>query len=261
MSFFFLKNFNDLYFFYNFYNKINFNLLASVPIKTKFLNKNLIIFQINFNKNNFKKKQIINYKLNRYFLSFYTYSSYNNHNIKKNWHNIIYNLPLIYTFNNSFINFFYNYCFKKKNFIILNDDYHAIYPLYKFMFGINFLHIYKNFFFLKPINFTFKNWLYFFSKFCKYNNVCLMFVFDYDYYINFYKNIKEVDLSVSAIVPFSYIDDYIDYPLYSYDVDVFVKLIYSSYIFQIYSLAYNSYNLYNQYKYIQIFYKFYFFKN
>jgi hypothetical protein len=88
-----------------------------------------------------------------------------------------------------------------------------------------------------------------------------MFVFDYDYYINFYKNIKEVDLSVSAIIPFSYIDDYIDYPLYTYNLDVFVKLIYSSYIFQLYSLAFNSNNLYNQYKYIQLFYKFYVFKS
>jgi hypothetical protein len=126
-------------------------------VNRNFLNKNLVVFQTNFNKTNLKKKQIINYKLNRYFLSFYTYSSYNNQNIKKNWNSIIHNLPLIYTFNNNFINFFYNYCLKKNNFIILNDDYSIVYPLYKFIFGINFLHTYKSFFFFKPVNFTFKN--------------------------------------------------------------------------------------------------------
>jgi hypothetical protein len=88
-----------------------------------------------------------------------------------------------------------------------------------------------------------------------------MFVFDYNHYINFYKNINESDLSVSAIVPFSYIDDYIYYQLYSYNLDIFTKLVYSAYILQIYSLAYNSLNMVNFYKYIHIFYKFCNFKN
>jgi hypothetical protein len=214
------------------------------------------MLQNNFTITNGIKLKFISYKLSRYFLSIYTLSSKSNFFKNLSHKHIVDNSPNFYFFNKNFIDFFYYYCYTKNNFIILNDDYTSIYPLYKQIYGNNFLHIYKNFLFFKPINFTFKSWLYFFSKFCKNNKINLMFVFDYDYYINFYKNISEVDLSVSAIVPYSYINDYIDYPLYSYSLDIFTKLIYSSCILQIYSLSYNSLNMINQYKYIQVFYKF-----
>lgn len=56
-----------------------------------------------------------------------------------------------------FFNFFYNYCFKKNNFIILDNDYCSIYPIYKHIYGYKFLSIYKNFFFIEPKYFILKN--------------------------------------------------------------------------------------------------------
>ena len=49
--------------------------------------------------------------------------------------------------NKNFINFFYSLIFNKNKFIILDSDYSHIYPLYKFIYGLNTLQLQKNFFF------------------------------------------------------------------------------------------------------------------
>ena len=115
------------------------------------------------------------------------------------------------------------------------------------MYGNTHLNIYKNFFFIDPKNFILKSWLFFFIKFCEFNRISLLFIFDYTHYINFYKNISDSDLSVSAIIPYFYTNDYIDYPLYSYSTTNLIKVVYSSYIFQIHSLAFNNLSLVRQY--------------
>ena len=157
-----------------------------------------------------------------------------------------------------FFNFFYNYCFNKNNFIVLDNDYSSIYPIYRSIYGYNFLSLYKTFFFIEPKYFILKNWLFFLFQFCKFNKINLIFIFEYNYYINFYKNIAESNMSVSAIVPHSYIDDYIDYPLYSFNINILTKILYSSYILYIYTTAFNYKNFINQYKYILYFYKYLF---
>lgn len=131
-----------------------------------------------------------------------------------------------------------------------------MYPLYSVFYGNYQLYLYKEFFFLNPINFTFKNWTYFFYKFLRKNKINLLFVLDYKYFINFYKNIKETDVSVSAIVPYHNIDDYIDYPFYFYNCDIFIKLMCCSYVYSIYNYSYNYNMMYNQYKYLLNFYSF-----
>lgn len=167
---------------------------------------------------------------------------------------------LIYTYNlnvnKNFINFFFNYCFKKNNFLVLDNNYLIIYPLYKFIYGFKNVSLYKNFFFIKPVNFTFKNWTYFFSKFCFYNNVNLLFIFDYNYYSNFYKTIINFDPCVSALVPMNYSDEYIDYPLYTPFINFYSKLVYLSFITQIYFLSYNNCNFYYKQQYLLLFYRF-----
>ena len=59
--------------------------------------------------------------------------------------------------NKSFINFFYSLTLNKNNFIILDSEYSHVYPLYKFIYGVSTLQLYKNFFFLKPVYFTRKS--------------------------------------------------------------------------------------------------------
>lgn len=157
--------------------------------------------------------------------------------------------------NKNFINFFYYLSFNKGNFIILDSEYSHIYPLYKFIYGLNTLQLYKNFFFLKPVYFTRKNWLYLFLKFCNDNNVNLIFISDYDYYVNFYKNIIEFDCSISAIVPYTYAHNFIDYPLYTPYINNLIKLLYTSALIQIYFQSYNYFNLYKKYLYLNYYTK------
>lgn len=130
-------------------NLNNFNLVKP------FQNKHLT----NYNNYNLKSNLKIKFikpkfflKLNSYFNVFYKNLKFiNNYNSM-----LIFNKDNIFI-NKNFVNFFYSLLFKKKNFIILDSDYSHIYPLYKFIYGVNSLQLYKNFFFLKPIYFTRKN--------------------------------------------------------------------------------------------------------
>ena len=238
-NFFYINNI----FLLNVFNKNNNNFF----LLSKTNNLNLL------KTNNFKQ---INFKL-----SSILFSSFKNDSVsfffKKKFNNNTLSNFLFLKQNFYFFNFFYNYCLYKNNFIILDSNYSSLYPLYKHLYGYNHLSLYKSFFFIEPKNFVLKNWFFFFLKFCNFNKINLLFIFDYDYYVNFYKNINNSELSVSAIVPYSYIDNYIDYPLYSFNINIITKMLYSSYILYIYSISYNYINFLNQYKYVLFFKKFY----
>lgn len=176
--------------------------------------------------------------------------------LKKSQKLNIINFNFFYKNNQSFFNFFYNYCLNKNNFIILDNNYNSLYPVYKHLYGYNFLYLYKSFFFVDSKNFILKNWLFFFLKFCKFNKINLLFVFDYDYYINFYKNLSDSNICTSALIPYSYTYDYIDYPLFSFNITIYTKMLYSSYILYIYTLSFNFNKFIFQYKYILFFSKF-----
>lgn len=151
-NFLFLKNFNFLYYFiHNYYN----NTLHKNSFNYNFLKKRSLDY---FDKYGFyKNNKFITNKLNNVFVTLYKHSIYKNLIRKKNINYIFLNLTNAGLYNQKFINFFYEYCFNKKNFLMLNDDYSIIYPLYKQLYNNNSLYLYKNFFFLNPINFTFKN--------------------------------------------------------------------------------------------------------
>lgn len=109
----------------------------------------------NVYKNNFlKNKNYFNIKLS-IFLNNYIFNFNKNFLFSKLFINS--NTYYIYTFNKNFISFFFDFNLKKKNFLILDNNYSYVYPLYKYIFGLNTLSLYKNFFFLKPIFFTRKN--------------------------------------------------------------------------------------------------------
>jgi hypothetical protein len=102
-------------------------------------------------KNKFIKPKFL-LKLNSYFNIFYKDAKV----IDEYSFKLMFNKDN-YFLNKSFLNFFYSLTFNRNNFIILDSDYSHIYPLYKFIYGLNTLQLYKNFFFLKPIYFTRKN--------------------------------------------------------------------------------------------------------
>lgn len=104
--------------------------------------------------------------------------------------------------------------------------------------------------------FTRKNWSYFFLKFCKYNNINLLFISDFDYYINFYKSLLEFDCSVSAIVPYNYADSFVDYPLYTNIINNLIKITYFSVLSQIFFYSYNNTNFFLKFQYLNNFYKY-----
>lgn len=106
-------------------------------------------------KNNFlKNKNYFNIKLSIYLNN---YTSIFNKNFLFSKLFINSNIYYTYIFNKNFISFFFDFNLKKKNFLILDNNYSYVYPLYKYIFGLNTLFLYKNFFFLKPIFFTRKN--------------------------------------------------------------------------------------------------------
>lgn len=121
---------------YNFFLKNNFNF-NSIYKKNFLKNKNYFNIKLSIYLNNYKS----NFNNDFYFLKL----------------NINSNTYYSYIFNKNFISFFFDFNLKKKNFLILDNNYSYAYPLYKYIFGLNTLYFYKNFFFLKPIFFTRKN--------------------------------------------------------------------------------------------------------
>jgi hypothetical protein len=236
------------------FNFTRFNILTINTGDSFYLNKNIFNIKNNLNTLFIKKQKTFNIKISKYFI-FFVKNNYkdrllfinNNANTFRNAH---------FNFNKNFINLFSNLTLKKNNFLILDNTYSHIFPLYKFIFGLSSLYAYKSFFFLKPIYFTQKSWSYFFLKFCYFNNISLLFIADYDYYISFYKNIIEFDYSVSAIVPSTYSDSFVDYPLYAPFINTVVKLSYISLLTTLYFQSFNHINYYYKYNYINYFFKY-----
>jgi hypothetical protein len=81
-----------------------------------------------------------------------------------------------------------------------------------------------------------------------------LFVADYNYYSQFYKNIVEFDFGTSGIVPLRYANTFIDYPLYTPIINNLVKLSYSALLIQIYFQAYTYKNYQHKYNYLNKFY-------
>lgn len=219
------------------------------------LQKKELILKKKFNSD-FLFNKFIFYKINIYLISILKNNSNNNLFKYKNTNTLVNLFFQNFFYINNFTNFFYNYSLNKNNFIILNNDYFLIYPLYKFLFGEKFINIYKEFLFVKPVNFTFKNWVYFLKKFFKAHKINLIFLFDYNHYINFYKNIKELDVCVAAIINYNNSSELVDYSFYSYSCDLYTKITYYTYLYSIYNVFLNYKIFYYQYKYINIFYNF-----
>jgi hypothetical protein len=149
-NFFLIRHYSLIFYFIN--AGYNSNFLKNTSLDNKFLNVN------NYTINNTNKVRIYtnskytNVKIINYFNTYFSVTKkYKIGQISE--FNGYYFLKL----NKSFINFFFNLSFSKKNFLILDNDYSHIFPLYKFIFGVYALNLYKSFFLMKPVYFTHKS--------------------------------------------------------------------------------------------------------
>ena len=150
-NFYLIKNY-----FFIFYFLHTFSFNKNKDFKN-FYNKNILNLKLNNINISSKTQFTFNLKLTNYFVTFLKNVYRNNKNNNINFIHLNNNLYYLYFFNKNFFSFFFNFNFYKNNFLILDTNYSYIYPLYKYVFGVNTLSMYKTFFFIKPIYFTHKN--------------------------------------------------------------------------------------------------------
>jgi hypothetical protein len=264
-SFIYLFNKDRNFFYFNYFLIKNYNLLFYYFLfnNNNINNKKLLLNKtVNFSKKNFKYKNYFFLYLTKYINFFLVKEVYYQHNSFINsmrlGNNVYFSFNTFFLkFFKSFYNMFYYLVFNNYNYLILDCEYKFVFPLYNYIFEKKDLVIYKDFFFLKPKVFTYKQWLYFYSHFLKTHNVSLLIIFDYLYYFNYLSDLNKIDIAISSIVPINYTDFFIDYPLYASDINFsFNKLLFYSIISQITFLAISNKNLQLKLKYLLIFYKF-----
>lgn len=160
-NYFLLKNYYYIYFycFNNFNNNLSLDIFKHHNCEsTYFFERNSYKIKHNLFLNFTNKNKSINIKFSNYF-NYFLKKTYNFKNVKKVFFDLGSNhhFNTQFNLNKSFINFFPNYIFNKNNFLLLDNEYSHIYPIYKFIFGASYLQLHKNFFFLKPIYFTRKS--------------------------------------------------------------------------------------------------------
>ena len=232
-------NFNHFNFYFNFLFFKNFNLLFFFYFKPIFFYKKSDTLKKVF-YNNINKKIILN------FLNYFIF-----YNLHKGFFGKILNLNKFRTnqynfYYNSFkkiTNVIYNLYILKKNFLLFDNHYSDIYSLYYNMYTYKSMMQYSHYFFINSYYFTHKNWLYFYKQFCIDNNVLLIFIFNYNEYVNYMSDFKAINILTSALVLERYDGFWVDYPFYcsSYKLSKFLILVLFKNLFFIY-VNYNSYN-------------------
>lgn len=156
---------------------------------------------------------------------------------------------------NKFLNSLYYLSVNNFGFIILDDNYKNLAPLYNYIYSEKNLMTYKNFFFVKKNYFTYYNWMFFYKSFIKKFNVSMLIIFDYYSYKYFYKYLLRVNLPIASLVPADCHSDFIDYPIFFYNFSIdkvfFLSLLSSMHFL---AISYKSYIL--KKKYITLFYGF-----
>lgn len=212
----FFKNYKELYFLVENFNK---PLLKKKKFKFKnHLNINLYIYMYTHqNHIQFTNKFISNRNV---------YSNFNH-----------------FTFLNMkrFEYFFQNFSRNSKNFTFLDSDYSITYNLYKSSFSKNNLYRDKLFFFIKPKYFTYNNWIYYYSVFCKNNNVSLIFSVDYFYFKNFLKSFSKLSVVLVLLQPIDFYKVNADYYFYTNsNFYNFHKFFYINYLNSLYFTQLNN---------------------
>jgi hypothetical protein len=143
-----------------------------------FNNINILLFLNRVNKNNsliFKKElssynSNLNFKLNSFFFIkvnknfnivasnnvFFKNQPFFVKNVNLNNQNYYFFDKFFYKHLLNFSNVIYNLTIKKNNFLILDNQYHYVYPIYNYMYSQPAISSFKEYFFVKPLYFTYK---------------------------------------------------------------------------------------------------------
>ena len=136
------------------FHKNNFNIYSLLFYK--YILKNSYPKKKTLKVTPFKKNNLI--VLNNIFLN-YTYNTHKNFLSSKitfNKNNYFFNSTYKITLK-KFEVFFFDYVFKKNNFIFLDKDYDTVFNLYSSMYQKKILYKNQQFFFIKPKYLSFKN--------------------------------------------------------------------------------------------------------
>lgn len=255
---FFFKNKT---FYFNFFFNYNINIFLFLLKLSK--NNSLIYKKKLYNYNSdFKLKSFFFIKINKNFNIIFSDNifSKNEHFFLKNVHfgnrNFFYFDKFFYKHLLNFSNIIYNLTISKNNFLILDNQYNYIFPLYNYMYSQNSISSLKEYFFIKPLYFTYKRWIYFYANFCKKFNVELLILFNYTFFLNYINELQSLNKPVSALIPVSHTYDFIDFPIFIKNNFYLNKLIYTILISQFYFLGLNFKNYQYKLKFIKLFYKF-----
>lgn len=239
-NFFFIKNFNNLFYF-------NFEL------------KNVINLEKNYNYK-FKKNNFLFFFKSSSFLFNFKYSL----NVNREYINdvIKFNKVNFYKLNNvsfkiykKFLSAFYFSSINNFNFVVLDDNYKNLLPLYNYVYSEKNLMTYKKYFFVNKNYFTNYNWIYFYKSFIIKFNISFVMVLNYYTYKYFYNYLLKINLPIASLIPIDCHSEFADYPLFFYNYE-FDKFLFLNLLTNVYLSAFN-YNTYNlKKKYIYIFYNF-----
>lgn len=243
-----------------------------------FSNVNILLFLAKIGKDNclILKKELYSFDLNTTFKfkSFFFIKINKNYNILCSNYIFFKNQPFLYkniNFNNknyfyfnrsfykhlsNFSNIVYNLTIIKSNFLILDNQYNYVYPLYNYIYSQKSINSFKNYFFIKPLYFTFKRWIYFYAIFCKKFDVELLVLFNYTFFLNYLNELQGLNKPIAALVPVSHTYELVDFPIFIKNNFYLDKLIYTVLISQFYFLGLNFKNYQYKIKFIKLFYKF-----
>ena len=257
--FFFKKN--NFYLNFFFFNNINILLFLLKVDKNNniFFKKEIHNNNINFS---FKLKNFFFIKINKnfnIFLSnrvFFKNQPFFLKHVDLNNHNFFYFDKFFQKYLMNFSNIIYNLTIKKDNFLILDNQYNYIYPLYNYTYSQVSINMFKEFFFVKPLYFTYKRWIYFYANFCRKFNVEMLILFNYTYFLNYINELQNLGKPLASLIPVSHTYEFIDFPIFIKNNFNLNKLIYTILISQFYFLGLNYKNYQYKIKFIKLFYNF-----
>jgi len=256
MFFFKSKNF---YFNFFYFNNINVFLFL---LKLNKANPLVLKYELNNLNLNFKLKSFFFIKINKNFNVLFSDNIFFKNqpfflkNVNFNNHNFFYFDKFFYKHLLNFSNVVYNLTVNKNNFLILDNQYNYVYPLYNYMYSHTNVNSLKEYFFVKPLYFTYKRWIYFYANFCRKFNVELLILFNYTFFLNYINELQSLDKPITALVPVSHTYDFIDFPIFIKNNHYLNKFIYTILISQFYFLGLNFKNYQYKIKFIRLFYNF-----
>ena len=249
---FFLKNF----FFVNYFN--SFIILNNFKSKSLFTQKKFDITQKKFDINNTNLLVIYFKYFNKIIIKNNSFVKHNVINFYGEFKNsyLYYFNKFNYKYYKNLINLIFSVNQNNKNFVILDNSYKNIFPIYNYIFNFKNIIVYKKYFFINSKFFTYNNWSYYYNNFSKKFNIVLIVILDFYYFNKFFKSLKSINLPTSSLIPINHVDAFVDYPIYVSYYSNFEKFLVLNLLTQITLMSFNYKNYILRIKYLNLFYDF-----